>query len=208
MALIKTLRYDDLPSIKSHFLSMDPDTLYSRFMCTVTPSYLDRYMAGFDFEKDILLGIEDLEDFSLIGLAEIRPVNEHTAEVAFTVSKNKQKHGFGRELVKRAFLAAKNKGYTHVNLVCMPENKGMQHIAKLNGMTLEKIDGDVHGEISLPDPDIYSRSEELGAEIAANLASVSTKLLVRDIERFADMSRLVYTPVYSVFDIFNAPLFK
>lgn len=208
MALIRTLGIKDLPAIKAHFEKLDQDALYSRFMCSVTPEYVSKYTSGFNFEKDILLGVEDLSDFSLIGLAEIRPVSDDHAEVAFTVSKNKQKHGLGRELVKRAFLTAKNNGYSHVNLVCMPNNKGMQHIAKINGMELETVDGDIHGDIQLPSSDVYSRTEELGAEIAANIASVSTKLLVNDIERIAHMSRSAYKPVYSLFDLFNTPLFK
>ena len=73
MALIRTLNHKDRERIRTHFRNLDSDSLYARFMGTVNQDTLDRYVDRIDFNRDIILGIEDIETFELIGLAEVHP---------------------------------------------------------------------------------------------------------------------------------------
>lgn len=207
MALIRTLTNKDLPAIERHFKSLNSESLSSRFMGAIRPEYLDTYLNKIDFNKDIFLGIEDLKTFDIIGLAEIRPVNETIAEIAFTVSASKQKSGLGKELVKRVFLAARNHGYTHVQLVCLSNNHGMKRLASLNGMTLANVHGDIEGNIDLKEPTFYTRSEELREEIAATLASTSIKFVQTEFEIFSNLSHIACLPLINMMDVFKTPLF-
>ena len=95
MALIRTLNHKDRERIRTHFRNLDSDSLYARFMGTVNQDTLDRYVDRIDFNRDIILGIEDIETFELIGLAEVHPdfdqknnkYSTYEADIAFTVSK-------------------------------------------------------------------------------------------------------------------------
>lgn len=208
MALVRTLTHKDLPAIRHHFESLDRDSLQSRFMATLKPEFLVKYVEGFNFDKDILLGIQDLSDFSILGLAEIRPESDSVAEVAFTVIKGKQKSGLGKELVRRAFLAAQNRGYTHIKLVCLPENRSMRHLAEKFGMKLSNVFGDMEGNLDLARPDIYTKTEEIGEEIAANIAVASSKLVHSELEALSSLSKLMYSPLFAMMDVMKSPLFS
>lgn len=208
MALIRTLTAKDVPAIRTHFNSLDGESLNSRFMATLKSEFLIKYVDGFNFDRDILLGIEDLSDFTILGLAEIRPISENVAEVAFTVIKGKQKTGLGKELVRRAFLAAQNRGYTHIKLVCLPENKGMRHLAQKFGMELHNVYGDIEGNLDLKQPDFYTKTEELGEEIAANIAIASSKIVSSEIEALTNFSKMMYRPLFAMMDVMSSPLFS
>ena len=52
------------------------------------------------------------------------------AEAAFSVEEGYRRRGIGEELFKRILRAATNHGVETIEIVCLPENVGMQNLAK------------------------------------------------------------------------------
>ena len=80
-------------------------------------------------------------DGKLVGAAELRsnqaiwseqaPFGRHIhAEAAFSVDDGYRRRGIGEKLFKRILRAATNHGVETIEIVCLPENVGMQNLAK------------------------------------------------------------------------------
>ena len=64
-------------------------------------------------------------------LGEQAPFGRHIhAEAAFSVEEGYRRRGIGEKLFKRILRAATNHGVETIEIVCLPENVGMQNLAK------------------------------------------------------------------------------
>ena len=52
-----------------------------------------------------------------------------TAEAAFSVERDWQDQGIGDALITRVIAAAQNRGVNRLDMICLPENRKMQHLA-------------------------------------------------------------------------------
>ena len=171
MALIRMLKDSDREAVREHFRKLDADSLRMRFFCSIKGDVLDRYVEKMDFDRDMIMGIESVADGSIIGLAEVAKTREEGhGELAFSVHKEVSGRGFGKALVKRAILAARNHGYTHLHLICMPENDRMTALAKSNGMTVMRVDGENEAHIDLEPPTAATLGDEMREELCASYA--------------------------------------
>jgi GNAT superfamily N-acetyltransferase len=110
-----------------------------RFGGGMSDDFLVRYAENCFGKGDLVYGA--FIDGKLVGAAELRsnqaiwseqaPFGRHIhAEAAFSVDDGYRRRGVGEKLFKRILRAATNHGVETIEIVCLPENIGMQNLAK------------------------------------------------------------------------------
>jgi GNAT superfamily N-acetyltransferase len=129
----------DKEAFRHHLLSLDPRSRHLRFGGGMSDEFLARYAESCFGKGDLIYGA--FIDSELVGAAELRsnqaiwseqaPFGRHIhAEAAFSVDPDYRRRGIGEKLFKRILRAATNHGVETIEIVCLPENVGMQKLAK------------------------------------------------------------------------------
>jgi GNAT superfamily N-acetyltransferase len=129
----------DKEAFRHHLLSLDPRSRHLRFGGGMSDEFLARYAESCFGQGDLIYGA--FIDGELVGAAELRsnqaiwseqaPFGRHIhAEAAFSVDPDYRRRGIGEKLFKRILRAATNHGVETIEIVCLPENVGMQKLAK------------------------------------------------------------------------------
>jgi GNAT superfamily N-acetyltransferase len=136
---IRRLWPSDKEAFRDHLLSLDPRSRHLRFGGGMSDDFLGAYAENCFGKGDLLYGA--FVDGRLVGAAELRsnqaiwreqaPFGRHIhAEAAFSVDEACRRRGIGEKLFKRILRAATNHGVETIEIVCLPENVGMQSLAK------------------------------------------------------------------------------
>ena len=136
---LRRLWPSDKESFRDHLLSLDPRSRHLRFGGGMSDDFLVRYAENCFGKGDLVYGA--FIDGKLVGAAELRsnqaiwseqaPFGRHIhAEAAFSVDDGYRRRGIGEKLFKRILRAATNHGVETIEIVCLPENVGMQKLAK------------------------------------------------------------------------------
>ena len=136
---IRRLWPSDMEAFRDHLLSLGPRSRHLRFGGGMSDDFLVRYAEKCFGKGDLIYGA--FIDGKLVGAAELRsnqaiwseqaPFGRHIhAEAAFSVEEGYRRRGIGEELFKRILRAATNHGVETIEIVCLPENVGMQNLAK------------------------------------------------------------------------------
>ncbi|MFY9836025.1 MAG: GNAT family N-acetyltransferase, partial [Xanthobacteraceae bacterium] len=83
------------------------------------------------------------------------------AEAAISVEKPWQSHGVGSALLRRTLLAARNRGFQHLHMACLAENRRMQQLARKFDAELSFDFESVVGEVESSRPTPLSLMREL-----------------------------------------------
>ena len=136
---VRRLWPSDQEAFRDHLLSLDPRSRHLRFGGGMSDDFLVRYSENCFGKGDLVYGA--FIDGKLVGAAELRsnqaiwseqaPFGRHIhAEAAFSVDDGYRRRGVGERLFKRILRAATNHGVETIEIVCLPENVGMQKLAK------------------------------------------------------------------------------
>ena len=136
---IRRLWLSDKEAFRDHLLSLDPRSRHLRFGGGMSDDFLVHYAENCFGKGDLLYGA--FVDSKMVGAAELRsnqaiwseqaPFGRHIhAEAAFSVDQDHRRRGIGEKLFKRILRAATNHGVETIEIVCLPENVGMQKLAK------------------------------------------------------------------------------
>ena len=136
---IRRLWQPDKEAFRDHLLSLDPHSRHLRFGGGMADDFLVHYAENCFGKGDLLYGA--FVDGKMVGAAELRsnqaiwserpPFGRQIhAEVAFSVDAGYRRRGVGEKLFKRILRAATNHGVETIEIVCLPENVGMQNLAK------------------------------------------------------------------------------
>jgi GNAT superfamily N-acetyltransferase len=136
---LRRLWPSDKEAFRDHLLSLDPRSRHLRFGGGMSDDFLARYAENCFGKGDLVYGA--FLDGRLVGAAELRsnqaiwseqaPFGRHIhAEAAFSVDDRYRRRGIGEKLFKRLLRAATNHGVETIEIVCLPENVGMQKLAK------------------------------------------------------------------------------
>jgi GNAT superfamily N-acetyltransferase len=136
---LRRLWPSDKEAFSDHLLSLDPRSRHLRFGGGMSDDFLVRYAENCFGKGDLVYGA--FIDGKLVGAAELRsnqaiwseqaPFGRHIhAEAAFSVDDAYRRRGIGEKLFKRLLRAATNHGVETIEIVCLPENVGMQTLAR------------------------------------------------------------------------------
>jgi GNAT superfamily N-acetyltransferase len=136
---IRRLWPADKEAFRDHLIGLDPRSRHLRFGGGMSDDFLVRYAENCFGAGDLLYGA--FVDGKLAGAAELRsnraiwseqaPFGRDIhAEAAFSVDRAYRRRGIGEKLFKRILRAATNHGVETIEIVCLPENVGMQNLAK------------------------------------------------------------------------------
>jgi GNAT superfamily N-acetyltransferase len=136
---VRRLWLADKEAFRHHLLSLDPRSRHLRFGGGMSDDFLIRYAENCFGKGDLIYGA--FIDGDLVGAAELRsnqaiwseqaPFGRHIqAEAAFSVDTGYRRRGIGEKLFKRILRAATNHGVETIEIVCLPENVGMQSLAR------------------------------------------------------------------------------
>ncbi|MGF1592976.1 MAG: GNAT family N-acetyltransferase [Kiloniellaceae bacterium] len=181
MLIIRKLLAHELGALTDHLLRMDDDDRRLRFGHVVAPARVRAYVAAISwpqtwvvgaFEDGVLRGVAELRAGSVTGPRTSASGGARTAELSVTVERAWQDQGLGTRLLEKALLIARNRGFRTLFLLCLPENRKMQHIARKFGDRVSFEDGDVEVRIATPEPDPLTWFAEM-ADDAASLWQVA-----------------------------------
>jgi RimJ/RimL family protein N-acetyltransferase len=138
-AELRRLWLADKEAFRHHLLSLDSRSRHLRFGGGMSDEFLVRYAENCFGKGDLIYGA--FIDGEVVGAAELRsnqaiwseqaPFGRHIhAEAAFSVDNGYRRRGIGEKLFKRILRAATNHGVETIEIVCLPENVGMQKLAK------------------------------------------------------------------------------
>jgi GNAT superfamily N-acetyltransferase len=136
---VRRLWPSDKEAFRDHLLRLDPRSRHLRFGGGMSDDFLARYAENCFGKGDLVYGA--FIDGKLVGAAELRsnqaiwseqaPFGRHIhAEAAFSVDNACRRRGLGEKLFKRLLRAATNHGIETIEIVCLPENVGMQTLAR------------------------------------------------------------------------------
>lgn len=155
-------------AIRAHLLRLDRDDRSLRFCHAASDVFITSYCENIDWLRATVLGC--FVEGELRGVAELIRIEDvwpPTVEFALSVEEPYQNHGIGSALSRRALVMARNRLIDTVYLICLVENRKMQHIARELGASLVVREGQVEGAILAPWPSYLSLIEEVAAEGAA-----------------------------------------
>lgn len=150
-----------------HFARLDPESRRFRFGRMVADDALARYCAETDWRGAIILGF--VAEGEVRGLGELRRLpgdGWRTGEFAVTVEPAWRRRGLGSAFLRRLLVLARNRGVETVYMLCLPDNRPLQRIARRLEASLEPGWGQIEGRIPLSPPDFASHLEEAWDELA------------------------------------------
>ena len=179
--VIRKLWIGETAQYRDHVLRLDAESRRNRFGGAVSDDFISNY-------ADLTASLESVvHGFFIHGTlraaAELRPLGlrfPHQAEAAFSVEKPWQSHGVGSALLRRTLLAARNRGYGHLHMACLADNRRMQQLARKFDAELTFDFETVIGEVESSRPTPLSLMRELmsdGHGFATAMLELHTRML-------------------------------
>ncbi len=136
---IRRLWPSDMEAFRDHLLRLDSRSRHERFGGGMSDDFLVHYAEHCFGQGDLLYGA--FSDGHMCGAAELRsnkaiwseqaPFGRHIhAEAAFSVEREYRRRGIGEKLFRRIQRAASNHGVETIEIICLPDNIGMQRLAQ------------------------------------------------------------------------------
>jgi len=128
--LVRRLHAGDGHDIRDHFLRLDVQSRRARFCGAIGDTGVSNYAGSVLGLGSVVCGA--FVDEQLVGLVELRGLFRSwpsTAEAAFSVEPKWQDNGIGDALFERMFAIARNRGVRTVRIICLKDNRRMQHLA-------------------------------------------------------------------------------
>jgi RimJ/RimL family protein N-acetyltransferase len=134
--------------LNDHLQRLDAEARHRRFGHDVADTFIEKYAARASDFGNVTFGY--FVDGDVRGVAELRPdalMHQESAEVAFSVERAFVNRGIATQLMGRVVRTARNRGFSHLILVCLPDNAKMQAIARHYGAELKIEDGSIVADI-------------------------------------------------------------
>jgi GNAT superfamily N-acetyltransferase len=170
---VRRLWLADKEAFRHHLVSLDPRSRHLRFGGGMSDDFLIRYAENCFGKGDLLYGA--FVDGKMAGAAELRsnraiwseqaPFGRHIhAEAAFSVDDHYRCRGIGEKLFKRILRAATNHGVETIEIVCLPENVGMQNLARKFRTQFTFEQNSLTGRLTVRPPTAFSLIREASGD--------------------------------------------
>lgn len=172
---IRRLWASDKELFRDHLLRLDPRSRHLRFGGGMSDEFLVHYAENCFGKGDLVYGA--FVDGTMIGAAELRsnqPIwseqapfgRDIRAEAAFSVEEGYRRRGIGEKLFKRVLRAAANHGVETIEIICLPDNIGMQNLAKKFQTHFTFEENSLIGRLTVRRPTAFSLLREASADAA------------------------------------------
>jgi GNAT superfamily N-acetyltransferase len=170
---VRRLWLADKEAFRDHLVSLDPHSRHMRFGGGMSDEFLARYAENCFGKGDLIYGA--FIDGKLVGAAELRsnqaiwseqaPFGRHIhAEAAFSVDTRYRRRGIGEKLFNRILRAAANHGVETIEIVCLPENVGMQNLARKFKARFTFEQNSLTGRLTVRPPTAFSLIREASGD--------------------------------------------
>jgi GNAT superfamily N-acetyltransferase len=178
---IRRLWPSDMEAFRDHLLRLDPRSRHERFGGGMSDDFVVRYAQNCFGRGDLLYGA--FVDGHMCGAAELRSnhaiwseqasFGRHIhAEAAFSVETPYRRRGIGEKLFRRIERAASNHGVETIEIVCLPDNTGMQRLAQKFKTHFTFDQNALAGRLTARRPTPYSLMREVSGDVVDFGASV------------------------------------
>ena len=172
---VRRLWPSDKEAFHDHLLRLDPRSRHLRFGGGMSNEFLIHYAENCFGKGDLVYGA--FVDGKMIGAAELRsnqPIWSEQApfargihaEAAFSVEEGYRRRGIGEKLFRRILRAAANHGVETIEIVCLPENIGMQNLAKKFETRFTFEENSLIGRLTVRQPTALSLMREASSDAA------------------------------------------
>jgi RimJ/RimL family protein N-acetyltransferase len=171
MRVFRKLLSCEIWRLREHLLRLSPADRHTRFFAGVNDEYIDNHCRGLDALRVVVIGF--FEAGVLRGAAELHLGAElgGRAELAITVEGEWQAHHIGTELLGRAITVAENRGMRSIEMVCLVDNRRMQHVARKFTDRLDIVEDQAEAHLKVPYPTQFSLWQEATMESLGLMAS-------------------------------------
>jgi GNAT superfamily N-acetyltransferase len=172
---IRRLWPSDMEAFRDHLLRLDSRSRHERFGGGMSDDFLTHYAEHCFGQGDLLYGA--FVDAHMCGAAELRsnmaiwseqaPFGRHIhAEAAFSVETEYRRRGIGEKLFRRIQRAATNHGVETIEIICLPDNIGMQRLAQKFKTQFTFEENSLTGRLTARRPTAYSLMREASGDMA------------------------------------------
>jgi len=179
--VVRKLWIGESAKYREHLLRLDPQSRRSRFSGGVSDQFISKYV-------DLTTGLDTVVHGFFVantirGGAELRPLGAgfpREAEAAISVEKAWQSYGVGSALLGRTLLAARNRGFRHLHMACLADNRRMQQLARKFDAELSFDFESVVGEVESSRPTPLSLIREMMSDshgFAAAMLDLQSRML-------------------------------
>lgn len=157
-----------------HLLRLDPLSRFMRFGGVVSDNSLARHATRVVSGDASAVGY--FVDGELRAVAELHPLAKRagkpvSAEAAFSVERPWQGKGVGSALMRHLVLLAQNRGIEELQVVFLPNNSPMKHLAVHHAAELKLDDEEMIGRMRAPRATLFSQTREFLGDIFAIFSS-------------------------------------
>ncbi len=160
MRVFRKLLPYEIWRLSEHLLRLTAEDRRLRFFAGVNDDYIANHCRHIDGLHAVVIGF--FESGVLRGAAELHLASDFgpRAELAITVERAWQAHHIGTELLGHAITIAENRGVRTIAMVCLLDNRRMQHIARKFTARLEIVDDQAEAQLKVPFPTQLSLWQE------------------------------------------------
>jgi RimJ/RimL family protein N-acetyltransferase len=160
MRVFRKLLPYEIWRLREHLLRLSAADRRLRFFVGVNDDFIANYCRRLDALRAIIIGF--FEDGVLRGAAELHLAGDFAgrAELAITVENGWQRDHIGTELLGHAITVAENRGMRTIEMVCLLDNRRMQHVARKFTDRLDIVEDQAEAHLKVPYPTQLSLWQE------------------------------------------------
>jgi GNAT superfamily N-acetyltransferase len=150
--------------LRQHLLRLSPEERRLRFSGAVGDAFVTAHCERIDWLRAVIIG--HFENGVLRGAAELRLETgiAGRAELAVTVEGAYQDQGIGTELLGHAITVAANRAMRSIYMICLIDNRRMQHIARKFTDRLIVVEDQAEADLVMQFPTLVSLWQEAAAD--------------------------------------------
>lgn len=163
--IVRRLWEGERKAVLDFYLALGEEDRRLRFFSPVSDAGIQRYVAGLDFLRGVILGAFD-GNAKMTGVLELVGADK-VYELALAVAEDARGMGVGRALVEKAWEEVRTAGAESLVLLCLSENAGMRALAQRLNMETRFVDGDLESSRGVPPPEPHETLQSIANEFVS-----------------------------------------